>query len=31
MGGNGRKAVEGKFNWPVEEKKLLDLYKELKQ
>lgn len=31
MGGNGRKAVEGKFNWPVEEKKLLDLYKGLKK
>jgi glycosyltransferase involved in cell wall biosynthesis len=31
MGGNGRKAVEGKFNWPIEEKKLLDLYKGLKK
>ena len=31
MGGNGRKAVEGKFNWPVEEEKLLDLYKGLKK
>jgi glycosyltransferase involved in cell wall biosynthesis len=31
MGENGRKAVEDKYNWPVEEKKLLDLYKELKQ
>jgi len=31
MGGNGRKAVESKFNWPVEEKKLLDLYKGLKK
>ena len=31
MGGNGRKAVEGKFNWPVEEEKLLALYKELRQ
>jgi glycosyltransferase involved in cell wall biosynthesis len=26
MGRNGRKAVEGKYNWPVEEKKLLNLY-----
>ena len=31
MGENGRKAVEVKYNWPVEEKKLLDLYKDLKQ
>ena len=31
MGGNGRKAVESKFNWPVEEEKLLDLYKGLKK
>jgi len=31
MGRNGRKAVEGKFNWTVEEKKLLDLYKGLKK
>ena len=29
MGKNGRKAVEEKYNWPVEEKKLLDLYKGL--
>jgi glycosyltransferase involved in cell wall biosynthesis len=26
MGRNGRKAVEDKYNWPVEEKKLLNLY-----
>ena len=26
MGENGRKAVLEKYNWPVEEKKLLDLY-----
>ena len=30
MGKNGRKAVEDKYNWPLEEKKLLDLYKRLK-
>jgi glycosyltransferase involved in cell wall biosynthesis len=29
MGKNGRKAVEEKYNWTVEEKKLLDLYKAL--
>jgi len=27
MGKNGRKAVEDKYNWPEEEKKLLNLYK----
>lgn len=26
LGENGRKAVHEKYNWPVEEKKLLDLY-----
>jgi glycosyltransferase involved in cell wall biosynthesis len=26
MGRNGRKAVEEKYNWVIEEKKLLDLY-----
>ncbi len=29
MGENGRKAVEKEFNWAIEEKKLLSLYKEL--
>jgi glycosyltransferase involved in cell wall biosynthesis len=29
MGQNGRKAVEEKYNWSVEEKKLLNLYNEL--
>jgi glycosyltransferase involved in cell wall biosynthesis len=29
MGKNGRKAVEEKYNWAIEEKKLLDLYKGL--
>ena len=29
MGKNGRKAVEEKFNWGIEEKKLLDLYSTL--
>jgi glycosyltransferase involved in cell wall biosynthesis len=29
MGKNGRKAVEGKYNWGMEEKKLLYLYQEL--
>ena len=29
MGKNGRKAVEEKYNWPREEKKLLGLYMEL--
>ena len=29
MGKNGRKAVEQKYNWPIEEKKLLTLYKNL--
>ena len=27
MGKNGRNAVEDKYNWPIEETKLLDLYK----
>lgn len=29
MGENGRKAVEEKFNWKVEEKKLIELYQHL--
>jgi len=29
MGKNGRRAVEGRYNWGVEEKKLLGLYKEV--
>lgn len=29
MGENGRKAVEKKYNWPVEEQKLLSLYKSI--
>jgi glycosyltransferase involved in cell wall biosynthesis len=29
MGKNGRKAVEQKYNWSIEEKKLLTLYKDL--
>ena len=29
MGLNGRKAVEGKFNWEIEEKKLIELYKNI--
>ena len=29
MGKNGRKAVKEEFNWSMEEKKLLDLYKKL--
>ena len=29
MGSNGRKAVEEKYNWDLEEKKLLDVYHEL--
>lgn len=29
MGENGRRAVEAEFNWGVEEKKLLSLYKEI--
>jgi len=29
MGNNGRKAVEKKYNWSIEEKKLLDIYKDL--
>lgn len=29
LGRNGRKAVEEKYNWAIEEKKLLDLYKEI--
>jgi glycosyltransferase involved in cell wall biosynthesis len=31
MGKNGRKAVEQKYNWSIEEKKLLTLYKDLLQ
>jgi len=31
MGKNRHKAVEDKYNWSVEGKKLLDLYKDLKQ
>jgi len=30
MGENGRNAVECKYNWPLEEKKLLDFYERLK-
>ena len=29
MGENGRKAIEAEFNWSMEEKKLLALYKEI--
>lgn len=29
MGGNGRKAVLERFNWDIEEKKLVEFYKEL--
>jgi glycosyltransferase involved in cell wall biosynthesis len=29
MGVNGRKAVEDRYNWGIEEKKLLYLYQEL--
>ena len=29
MGKNGRRAVEEKYNWQIEERKLLDLYQEL--
>jgi glycosyltransferase involved in cell wall biosynthesis len=29
MGANGRKAIEDKYNWPMEERKLLTLYKGL--
>lgn len=29
MGNNGRKAVREEFNWSIEERKLLDLYKKL--
>lgn len=29
MGENGRKAIKEKYNWSIEEKKLLDLYKNL--
>ena len=29
MGQNGRKAVEEVYNWEIEEKKLLDIYKEI--
>ena len=28
MGDNGKKAVDVEFNWGIEEKKLLNLYKE---
>jgi len=31
MGKNGRKTVEQKYNWSMEEKKLLTLYKDLLQ
>jgi len=31
MGKNGRKAVEQKYNWSMEEKKLLTLYKNILQ
>ena len=31
MGKNGSKAVEQKYNWSIEEKKLLTLYKDLLQ
>ena len=31
MGKNGRKAVEDKYNWPMEEKKLLNLYQGMMQ
>lgn len=31
MGKNGRRAVEKKYNWDIEEKKLLDLYRNLAQ
>lgn len=31
MGQNGRRAVEEKFNWGIEEKKLLSVYRELLQ
>lgn len=29
MGENGRKAIERKYNWPAEERKLVELYKRL--
>jgi glycosyltransferase involved in cell wall biosynthesis len=29
LGANGRRAIEEKYNWPVEEKKLLDFYASL--
>jgi glycosyltransferase involved in cell wall biosynthesis len=29
MGRNGRKAVEEKYNWTIEEKKLIGIYQEL--
>jgi glycosyltransferase involved in cell wall biosynthesis len=29
MGENGRRAVEGRYNWSIEERKLLDLYEKL--
>jgi len=31
MGKNGRQAVEQKYNWSIEEDKLLKLYKELSE
>jgi len=29
MGKNGRKAVEGKYNWSVEEEKLIKVYQKM--
>ena len=29
MGRNGRRAIEKEFNWAIEEKKLLKLYREV--
>ena len=31
MGKNGRKAVEQKYNWTIEEQKLLKLYRDLSE
>jgi len=31
MGGNGRAAIEREYNWPAEERKLIDLYERLNQ
>lgn len=31
MGENGKNAINNKFNWKIEEKKLLDFYQELQQ